>query len=77
MNVEVEFNCIKIMSSFKNDQLEFPKKGKVILDQRTNQLTLRVKKDKLFFNQQLNDEYQTSSHQVKKIYSSFFSLINK
>lgn len=68
MNVEseVEFNCIKIMSSFKNDQLQFPKKGKVILDQRTNQLILRVKKDKNFFNQQLNYEYQTSSHQVTK-----------
>lgn len=68
MNVEaeVEFNCIKIMSSFKKDQLQFPKKGKVIIDQRTNQLTLGVKKDKLFFNQQFNDEYQTSSHQVTK-----------
>lgn len=68
MNVEAEvkFNCIKIMSSFKKDQLQFPKKGKVIIDQRTNQLTLEVKKDKCFFNQQFNDEYQTSSHQVTK-----------
>ena len=55
MNVEaeVEFNCIKIMSSFKKDQLQFPKKGKVIIDQRTNQLTLGVKKDKLFLTNNL------------------------
>jgi hypothetical protein len=53
------FNCSKIQSSFKYDELNFPNSGvcKIIFDEveRSLEIFFKKKKEKIFFDQNANE----------------------
>lgn len=62
----ISFFCSKIISSFKNDNLTFPKKGECILVNENGQnahLILKAEKDLAFFDQ-TNSELERHTHEV-------------
>jgi|LakMenE01Jun11ns_1017448.scaffolds.fasta_scaffold9841592_1 hypothetical protein len=61
------FNCSKIQSSFKYDELNFPNSGvcKIIFDEveRSLEISFKKQKEKIFFDQNAN-EVLFFSHKV-------------
>lgn len=56
------FSCSKISSTFKRDNLNFPRKGSCLLE--GSNLVLRIQKTYTYYCEKEKVEYQFSRHEV-------------
>ena len=65
--MNIEYNCFKIQSSFKKDDICYPKKGKcrLVKSIQDNSVFLEIffKPDKIYFDQN-TEEFKNSSYKV-------------
>lgn len=63
----ISFLCSKIESSFKDDNLIFPRKGECILINEKVEdasLVLKIKKDSRFYDDATTDLFEQHTHKV-------------